>query len=114
MDPTIALIVAALVAGAQEVAGSAVKDTYQGLKILLQRRFAGSQKADMVLAEHEKQPQAWKGALEATLTETGTGKDQEIVQQARRLLAQVNEQHDTGHSQIVTTYGPIGQQTNAG
>src|SRR5687768_13584011 len=56
MDP-LTLILAALGAGAaaaaKETASGAVKDAYQGLKTLIQRRFAGKPEAEIALVKHE-------------------------------------------------------------
>ena len=90
MEPITTTILAALAAGAaaaaKDTAGSAIKDAYQGLKSLIQRRFAGKPSADVALVEHEKKPETWKEPLKEALTESGADKDQEIVQQAQMLL----------------------------
>ena len=61
MDP-ISLIEAALVAGAaasaNDTANQAVKDAYAGLKTSLSRLFAGKLKAQLILDEHEHDPEA--------------------------------------------------------
>jgi hypothetical protein len=95
MDP-ITLIVAALVAGAttsaQATAGDAVKDAYDGLKALIQRRFRGRPEAEVVLAKHEEKPQVWEAPLKDALTETAADQDEAIVKAAQQLMSLVDPQ----------------------
>ena len=88
MDP-VTLIVAALVAGAADVATSAIKDAYTGLKNLLKAKFAGKPAAEVALAEHEKSPEAWEAALKQQLVETGADQDETIQAAAEVLLKEV-------------------------
>jgi len=64
---SITLIVTALAAGAAlgvtDTASAIVKDAYAGLKALLRKRLGGGLDADLVLAKHEKAPQAWQAPL---------------------------------------------------
>jgi hypothetical protein len=89
VDP-ITLIVTALVAGAAtsatDVAGSAVKDAYAALKGLLKRRLAGRPAGEMVLEQHEQQPDVYEGPLKHELAESGADRDTELVEAARQLL----------------------------
>jgi hypothetical protein len=97
------LIVAALVAGAaaggKDVASSAVKDAYNGLKALLVKRFrkkgasrpagtAGDPVA--VLEAHEAEPSRWTGSLEDALRDSAADQDQEILAAAKALLEQAD------------------------
>jgi hypothetical protein len=95
MDP-ITLIIAALtagiVAGTQDTAKEAVKDAYNGLKTLLQRKFAGKSSAEVALAEHENDPETWEAPLKKALVQTQADQDQEIIAAAQKLMAQVNPQ----------------------
>lgn len=95
MEPT-ALIVSALVAGAatalKETASQAVKDAYTGLRALIQKHFAGKLEAEMALAQHEKKPEVWEAPLKDALAETGTDKDEAILQAAEKLLKLVQPQ----------------------
>jgi hypothetical protein len=90
MEPITTTIVTALAAGAaaaaKDTAGAAIKDAYQGLKSLIERRFAGKPKAEIVLAEHSKDPKTWKKPMEDALVETEADKDKELVQKAESLL----------------------------
>lgn len=74
MMDAVSLIVAALaagaLAGAQGTATQAVQDAYQKTKELVRRRFADNPAGEVALDKHEHQPDAWKGALAATLTES--------------------------------------------
>ena len=95
MDP-IALILSALAAGAtaaaKDTASEAIKDAYQGLKVLVQRHFSGKPKAELVLDEYEKEPDVWKEPIKKALMETGIDKDEAIVKAAQALMAKVDPQ----------------------
>jgi hypothetical protein len=90
MEPITTTILTALAAGAsaaaKDMAGSAIKDAYQGLKKAIQRRLAGQPNADLVLAEHEKRPEVWNKPMEEALIQAGADSDQEIVHQAQAVL----------------------------
>ncbi|GBE95409.1 hypothetical protein [Nostoc cycadae] len=103
MEP-ISIIITALSAGAiaatKETAGVAVKDTYQGLKALIKKKFESQPKAQMVLEEHETDPETYEAPLKKKLTEAGADQDAAIIQAAQALLNQVKEQ--PGGQQIIT------------
>ena len=88
MDP-ISLILAALVAGAAKAAGDAAPDAYNGLKALIKRKFAGEPKAEMILEEHEQDPETYEAPLKKKLAEAGADKDEEIIKAAQELLKQL-------------------------
>jgi RIP homotypic interaction motif len=89
VDP-ITLIVTALVAGAAagatDVAGSAVRDAYAAFKGLLQRRLARRPAGEVVLEQHEQQPDVYEGPLKHELAESGADRDTELLEAARQLL----------------------------
>lgn len=91
MDP-ISLIIAALGAGAiaatKDTAGTAVKDAYQGLKALIKKKFESEPKAQMVLEEHETDPETYEAPLKKKLAEAGVDQDAEIIKLAQELLKQ--------------------------
>src|SRR5258708_3566631 len=92
MDP-ITLILAALVAGvaagAKDTASEAVRDTYNGLKTLIQRKFVGKPQAELALTEHEKDPDTWEKPLKKALAEVGADKDAEVIKAAQAIMVQV-------------------------
>lgn len=92
MDP-LSLIVAALTAGAaaaaKDTAGAAIKDGYQALKALLQKKLAGNQAATVVLEEHAKDPDTFDAPLKKKLAEAAVDQDVEILRTAATLLEQV-------------------------
>ena len=101
MDP-ISLIVTALssAAGAAAVQGAAhgisqgltqgsAQEAYHDLKALIKRKFAGEPKAEMVLEEHEQDPETYEAPLKKKLAEAGADKDEEIIKAAQTLLKQV-------------------------
>lgn len=89
MDP-ITLIVTALAAGAalgvKDTASAMVTDGYAALKALVKKRLDGGPDAELVLAKHEKAPEAWHGALTAELTQAGADGDRELIAAAQRFL----------------------------
>ncbi|MDJ0747782.1 MAG: hypothetical protein QNJ32_31235 [Xenococcaceae cyanobacterium MO_167.B27] len=88
MDP-ISLIIAALVAGAAKAAGDAAPDAYNGLKALIKRKFTDEAKAEMVLEEHETDPETYEAPLKKKLAEAEADKDEEIIKAAQELLKQI-------------------------
>ena len=96
MDP-ITLILAALVAGTAKAAGDAAPDAYNGLKVLIQKKFADqpkpeADKAAMVLEEHEKDPETYAAPLKKNLVAAGIDQDAEILKVAQTLLEQLKSQ----------------------
>jgi len=95
MEP-VDVILAALAAGAlaavKDTASQVVKDTYAGLKALVQKRLAGKPEAETALAQHEKKPEVWKAPLKDALLETGADKDEAIRRAAEGLLKLVQPQ----------------------
>jgi len=95
MDP-ITLILTALSAGTaasiKDTASAAIKDSYNGLKTLILRKFAAISTAEVALKEYEKKPDVWKAPLEEAFRETGIDQDQEIIAAAQRLMMLVQPQ----------------------
>jgi hypothetical protein len=95
MDP-VTMILTALAAGAaaaaKDTASQAVKDAYQGLKTLVQKRFADKVPAQIALAEYEIDPKTWEKPLEKSLAEDQVTTDEEILAQAQQVLKLVNPQ----------------------
>ena len=95
MEP-IPLIISALsngaAAAAQDTVSKVIKDAYNGLKLLLQRKFAGKPHSEMILAKYEEKPQVWKEQLKQALTEIVTDQDIQIqiVQAAQKLMSLLN------------------------
>ena len=91
MDP-ISLVIAALaagaLAGAKDTAGTVVEDSYQALKGLIKKKFAGEPKAEMVLEEHATDPETYEAPLKKKLSEAGVDRDEEIIKAAQELLKQ--------------------------
>jgi len=106
MEP-VSLIVAALVAGAAKAAGDAVPDAYIGLKTLIKRKFAGEPKAEMVLEEHESDPETYGVPLKKKLAEAGADQDEEIVQAAQELLKQLRPEETTAGKYKVEFQGEV-------
>ena len=95
MDP-ITLILTALISGAtasvKDTASQAVKDTYNGLKTLIQSKLAGRSAAETALAQFEEDPDVWKAPLEKELNKAGIAQDKEIIDTAQRVMTLVQPQ----------------------
>jgi hypothetical protein len=91
MEP-ITLILTALAEGAKASAGVAIKDAYNGLKTLIQRKFSGKPVAEMALTQHEAKPEVWEAPLKEALTETSADQDPELVTAAQKLMELANPQ----------------------
>ena len=86
MDP-VSIIVSALALGAaaglKPTAEKAVKDTYSGLKALIQRKFG---KVSLDQLEQSPQSKARRAVVEEDLSNMGAGKDDELIAKAKELL----------------------------
>lgn len=95
MDP-VTLILSALslgaAAGVQAAASATIKDTYQGLKTLIQRKLIDKPEGELILAKHTEKPNTWELPLKETLIEVGADKDEEIIKAAQRVMTLVNPQ----------------------
>jgi hypothetical protein len=92
MEVIIAALIAGASAAAKDTVGNAIKDSYSGLKALLQKRFAEKGKADDsdILEKIEKKPdsEGVKVLLTEELAEIEADKDGEIIQLAQAILKQ--------------------------
>ena len=125
MDP-VTLIVAALVAGAatgsKDIAGSAVRDAYNGLKALLIKRFrnkaaaqptaVGASAVDpvAVLEAYEATPDGSNVPLEDALKHAGADHDEEILAAAKGLLELADPQGAAAGKYQVDLRGAQGVQ----
>lgn len=94
MEP-ITLILTALVAGTAKATGDAVPDAYEGLKALIQKKFAGKPVAEAMLDEHEKDPETYAAPLKKNLLEAEIDKDEEVLKAAQELLNQAKPEEST-------------------
>jgi len=125
MDP-LAMILAALAAGAakaaQETAGTAIKDAYNGLKALVQQRLAGKPLAAAAVEHHAAEPAAAEAVLRPALQASGAADDAALVQAAKQLLqltdpggrrysvevhGDVHGQVQGDHAQVTMNFGPL-------
>lgn len=92
MDP-LSLIIAALAAGAaaaaKDTAGAAIRDGYEGFKLLVRKKLAGNQAATVVLEEHEKDPVTFEAPLKKKLAEAAVEQDSVILRAAETLMEQL-------------------------
>lgn len=113
MDP-VTLIVSALAAGALkgagETAGTAVKDAYTALRRLVSSRFAGKPAAEMVLAEHESDPDTYRQPLSKHVSESGLAEDQTVISAAQELMSMLDGEGSRAGKYIVALQGARGVQ----
>jgi hypothetical protein len=95
MDP-VSLIEAALVAGAaagaKDTTSQSVKDAYIGLKTLLSHLFAEKPHAQVILDEHETDPETYEKPLKKLLTEAHADQDADLLAAAERVMTLVQPQ----------------------
>ncbi|GER89741.1 hypothetical protein KDW_39030 [Dictyobacter vulcani] len=95
MDAT-TLILTALGAGAaaggQALVTDAIKDSYAGLKALIQSKFTGKPKAELALTEHESDPETWKIPLKKALIEEQVDQDQDVIKAAQEIMKLIQPQ----------------------
>ncbi len=89
MEP-LSMILTALAAGAvsavQETAATAVKDAYQGLRALIEKKFADQPKGTELVEEYTTDPETWEKPLAKELEKVGADQDEKILQAAQQLL----------------------------
>jgi hypothetical protein len=91
---SITLILTALAAGASAGALDALKDdakdkaksVYAKLHDLVRQRFRGNASAEVVLSEHQADPETYAAPLAKKLAEAGAGDDAELVATATALM----------------------------
>ena len=90
------MILTALSAGAvaalKDTAAEGVKDAYQGLKALVQKKFTSQPKSNDHLEEYTKDPETWEKPLSKDLQQASADQDDEILQAAKALLELLNAQ----------------------
>jgi hypothetical protein len=95
MDP-VTLILTALTAGAaasvKDSASAAIKDSYTGLKALIQRKFEGKPKAQAALVDYEEDPETYEKPLQKALIETHLNQEQDILEAAQKVMTFVQPQ----------------------
>jgi len=74
------------------VASQAIKDAYEGLKILVRKRLEGKPAAETALAEYEQDAETWEKPLQKSLVEAGADQDQAIMDAAQKILQLVQPQ----------------------
>jgi|GEM_PF-492707 len=96
---------AGVTAGAQETAGTAIKDLYNGLKTRLHQLFAATNISTEALQEYETDPDNWQGSLKKRLQQAAADQDAEILQMAQQLIEQAQATGRPVHSVQVTASG---------
>jgi hypothetical protein len=90
MEP-VTLILTALAtgaaAGAASASESAIRDAYNGLKAVIQRQFAGKDKAERALKDYTEDPDTYEKPLAKQLQESGAAEDEAVIRAAQELMA---------------------------
>jgi hypothetical protein len=121
MDP-ITLIVTALANGASAGAIDALKDDVKGsvkaaygrLRDLVVRRLQGNASGEVILVEHEADPETYEAPLTKKLAEAGADNDAALVSAAKALLELVDPNGAKSGKYNVTIKDSKGVQTGDG
>ncbi|MDB9518461.1 hypothetical protein PN466_16070 [Roseofilum reptotaenium CS-1145] len=62
---------------------------------MIKRKFAGELKAEIVLEEHERNPEIYEAPLKKKLLEAGADWDREILAAAQKLLDEMESKEST-------------------
>ena len=85
MEP-IALILAAVTAGAEDAAAP-VRDAHAALMAQLRMRFAGRAAGEAALARYEESEPGWEAALGAELAASGADADEGLLAEAQAVMS---------------------------
>jgi hypothetical protein len=90
MDP----ITTAILAGIAKLAEPAIKDAYEGLKAIVERKFGGHHEVVQAVESLEKKPDSIgrREMLKEEIAASGVGADAEVLAAARSLLDTLNKQ----------------------
>ncbi len=110
MDP-VSLIEAAVVAGAaasaKDTTSQAVKDAYTGLKTLLSHLFAEKSHAQVILDEHEADPETYEKPLKKLLTEAHADQNADLLAAAEHVMTLVQPQQIGMGKYIIQNTGTV-------
>jgi hypothetical protein len=110
----IALILAALVAGAAkgvgETASAAVTDAYAALRNALRRRLAGKPAALDAVDNYVEDPEEWRSNLEIHLRKAAVDTDPDVVAAATTVMQQVDPVGSGSGKYVVDLRGASGVQ----
>ena len=90
MELILAVLIAGATAAAKDTAGAAVKDAYNGLKLLLKKKFESDPLAQAVVDAKPEDIDKAEGLLKTKITEFGVEKDTEILRAAKTLIDTLN------------------------
>jgi hypothetical protein len=95
----VSLILAALASGAaaglKDSASLALKDSYNGLKALIQSKFAGKPESETALSLYVDDPFKYEKPLREALAEVQIEHDQTVIEAAQRLLTLTQSQQSS-------------------
>ncbi|BDI33626.1 hypothetical protein CCAX7_56770 [Capsulimonas corticalis] len=117
MDPGTLIVTALAFAGPELAKGAlseAAKNAYASLKELLHKHFAGDEEAESALKHHEKKPQAYEAILKDAILQAGLDKNEEVLKQAKALLAAADPSGTAQGKYNVAISGGQGNQVGDG
>ena len=112
MEP-ISLILSALAAGAsaalKDTAGKAVKDSYEGLKALIKKKFEGDALAQGMIEAKPEEIKQVEGLLKTKIAAVGIDKDEEILKAAEAIMKRENPEAFQGvqYNTTATVQGDV-------
>lgn len=91
MDPITAAILGALAVGANEVGERVLLDAYEGLKLIIKRKFGENSKLATAVKTIEDEPEFEpnRAALEQRIVDAKASEDVDILDAARTLLTEL-------------------------
>src|SRR5258708_12642121 len=103
MDPITTAIVTALSAGLAGVGKESIRDAYQGLKMLLNRKFGSQSKVVKAVEDLEGNPssQPRTAVLQEEVAKAGADRDPELLPTANYILQQLH--YSSSFSQSANT-----------
>jgi hypothetical protein len=118
----VSLILTALATGASTGALDALKDDvkdkakamYAKLHDLVRQRFRGNASAEIILSEHQADPETYAAPLAKMLIQAGAGGDAELVAMARTLMELLDQAGARSGKYNVTVKDSKGVQVGDG
>ncbi len=91
----------------QGILQGTAQEAYHDLKALIKKKFAGKPKAEMVLEEHEQDPEAYEVPLKKKLLEVEADKDEAILRAAQELLKHLKPEESKAGKFNIKVQGDI-------
>ncbi|MGK7933419.1 MAG: hypothetical protein AB4041_18580 [Microcystaceae cyanobacterium] len=96
MEVIIAALIAGASAAAKDTVGNAIKDSYSGLKTLIQGKFKDDALGKAMVDAKPEEIKQTEGLLKTKIMEAGVDKDEEITKLAEKLLETLQKEDKDG------------------